>query len=64
MGKQKVYLEKLLRFFQIRNLLIRQGLAECLGTLILVVRMRLVFVFIKIYQNTQKSVNIMCMYKI
>lgn len=57
MGKQKVYLEKLLRFFQIRNLLIRQGLAECLGTLILVVRMRLVFVFIKIYQNTQKSVK-------
>nr|BBE28311.1 aquaporin 3 [Takifugu rubripes]BDT49274.1 aquaporin-3 [Takifugu rubripes] len=36
MGRQKVYLEKLSHFFQIRNLLIRQGLAECLGTLILV----------------------------
>uniref|UniRef100_A0A3P8TJ75 Aquaporin-3 n=1 Tax=Amphiprion percula TaxID=161767 RepID=A0A3P8TJ75_AMPPE len=36
MGRQKVYLEKLARFFQIRNLLLRQALAECLGTLILV----------------------------
>ncbi|TNM89739.1 hypothetical protein fugu_003990 [Takifugu bimaculatus] len=36
MGRQKLYLEKLSHFFQIRNLLIRQGLAECLGTLILV----------------------------
>ncbi|CAF91375.1 unnamed protein product [Tetraodon nigroviridis] len=36
MGRQKVYLEKLSHFFQIRNLLIRQGLAECLGTLVLV----------------------------
>lgn len=40
MGRQKMYLEKLSHFFQIRNLLIRQGLAECLGTLILVVRTR------------------------
>lgn len=37
MGRQKLYLEKLSRFFQIRNLLLRQALAECLGTLILVV---------------------------
>ncbi|KAM8885473.1 aquaporin-3-like [Spinachia spinachia] len=36
MSRQKVYLEKLARFFQIRNLLLRQALAECLGTLILV----------------------------
>ncbi|KAM8760355.1 aquaporin-3a [Acanthopagrus schlegelii] len=36
MGRQKVYLDKLARFFQIRNLLLRQALAECLGTLILV----------------------------
>ncbi|XP_072289386.1 aquaporin-3a [Eucyclogobius newberryi] len=36
MGVQKVYLEKLSYFFQIRNLLLRQALAECLGTLILV----------------------------
>ncbi|KAM6965739.1 aquaporin-3a [Aplochiton taeniatus] len=36
MGRQKVYLEKLCRTFQIRNLLLRQALAECLGTLILV----------------------------
>ncbi|AWP06911.1 Aquaporin 3 [Scophthalmus maximus] len=36
MGRQKVYLDKLSRFFQIRNLLLRQALAECLGTLILV----------------------------
>ncbi|XP_074494350.1 aquaporin-3-like [Sebastes fasciatus] len=36
MGRQKVYLNKLARFFQIRNLLLRQALAECLGTLILV----------------------------
>nr|BAL44695.1 aquaporin3 [Takifugu obscurus] len=36
MGRHKVYLEKLSHFFQIRNLLFRQGLAECLGTLILV----------------------------
>lgn len=39
MGRQKVYLDKLSRFFQIRNLLLRQALAECLGTLILVVSM-------------------------
>lgn len=37
MGRQKVYLDKLARFFQIRHLLLRQALAECLGTLILVV---------------------------
>uniref|UniRef100_A0A3Q0RFB2 Aquaporin-3 n=1 Tax=Amphilophus citrinellus TaxID=61819 RepID=A0A3Q0RFB2_AMPCI len=36
MGRQKECLEKLSRFFQIRNLLLRQALAECLGTLILV----------------------------
>lgn len=36
MGKQKFYLDKLARTFQIRNRLLRQGLAECLGTLILV----------------------------
>uniref|UniRef100_A0A3P8NWA8 Aquaporin-3 n=1 Tax=Astatotilapia calliptera TaxID=8154 RepID=A0A3P8NWA8_ASTCA len=36
MGWQKHYLDKLSRFFQIRNLLLRQALAECLGTLILV----------------------------
>uniref|UniRef100_A0A3B4V0M7 Aquaporin-3 n=1 Tax=Seriola dumerili TaxID=41447 RepID=A0A3B4V0M7_SERDU len=36
MGRQKVYLDKLSRFFQIRNVLLRQALAECLGTLILV----------------------------
>uniref|UniRef100_A0A3Q0REZ5 Aquaporin-3 n=1 Tax=Amphilophus citrinellus TaxID=61819 RepID=A0A3Q0REZ5_AMPCI len=36
MGRQKEYLDKLSRFFQIRNLLLRQALAECLGTLILV----------------------------
>ncbi|KAM4745453.1 aquaporin-3a [Anableps anableps] len=36
MGRQKIYLDKLARFFQIRNMLLRQALAECLGTLILV----------------------------
>ncbi|XP_023673752.1 aquaporin-3-like [Paramormyrops kingsleyae] len=36
MGKQKVFLDKLLHTCHIRNLLIRQALAECLGTLILV----------------------------
>ncbi|XP_062310445.1 aquaporin-3-like [Osmerus eperlanus] len=36
MGRQKLYLEKLSQSFQIRNLLLRQALAECLGTLILV----------------------------
>nr|BAH89253.1 aquaporin-3 [Anguilla japonica] len=36
MGKQKFYLDKVARMFQIRNRLLRQGLAECLGTLILV----------------------------
>lgn len=38
MGRQKVFLEKMARIFQIRNKLMRQALAECLGTLILVVR--------------------------
>ncbi|KAG7490355.1 aquaporin-3-like [Solea senegalensis] len=36
MGRHKEYLDKLSHFFQIRNLLLRQALAECLGTLILV----------------------------
>ncbi|XP_007258373.2 aquaporin-3a [Astyanax mexicanus] len=36
MGKQKIFLDKLSQSLQIRNLLVRQGLAECLGTLILV----------------------------
>ncbi|KAG5834464.1 aquaporin-3-like isoform X1 [Anguilla anguilla] len=36
MGKQKIILDKLARIFYIRNLLLRQALAECLGTLILV----------------------------
>lgn len=37
MGKQKDILEKLAGIFQIRHVLLRQALAECLGTLILVV---------------------------
>lgn len=37
MGRQKEILEKLAQTFQIRHVLIRQGLAECLGTLVLVV---------------------------
>uniref|UniRef100_A0A8C6US60 Aquaporin-3 n=1 Tax=Neogobius melanostomus TaxID=47308 RepID=A0A8C6US60_9GOBI len=36
MGLHKVGLERVSRFFQIRNLLLRQAMAECLGTLILV----------------------------
>ncbi|XP_073680208.1 aquaporin-3b [Garra rufa] len=36
MGRQKVIMEKMARAFQIRNMLMRQALAECLGTLILV----------------------------
>ncbi|XP_023279773.1 aquaporin-3-like [Seriola lalandi dorsalis] len=36
MGKQKDILEKLAGIFQIRHVLLRQALAECLGTLILV----------------------------
>uniref|UniRef100_A0A3Q3QHJ8 Aquaporin-3 n=1 Tax=Monopterus albus TaxID=43700 RepID=A0A3Q3QHJ8_MONAL len=36
MGKQKMILDKLARTVQVRNLLLRQALAECLGTLILV----------------------------
>ncbi|XP_062874384.1 aquaporin-3a [Trichomycterus rosablanca] len=36
MGMQKVLLEKIAHALQIRNKLLRQGLAECLGTLILV----------------------------
>lgn len=37
MGKQRDILEKLAGTFQIRHVLLRQALAECLGTLILVV---------------------------
>ncbi|KAK2827566.1 hypothetical protein Q7C36_018492 [Tachysurus vachellii] len=36
MGWQKVFTDKMMQTFHIRNLLIRQALAECLGTLILV----------------------------
>ncbi|XP_024130305.1 aquaporin-3 [Oryzias melastigma] len=36
MSRQKIMLDKLARTFQIRNKLLRQSLAECLGTLILV----------------------------
>lgn len=36
MGRHKMYLDKLSRSFQIRHKLLRQALAECLGTLILV----------------------------
>ncbi|TSN86106.1 Aquaporin-3 [Bagarius yarrelli] len=36
MGKQKIVLDKIARALQIRNKLLRQGLAECMGTLILV----------------------------
>ncbi|XP_076016008.1 aquaporin-3a [Genypterus blacodes] len=36
MGRHKDILDKLSRFFQIRNLLLRQAMGECLGTLILV----------------------------
>ncbi|KAB5528543.1 hypothetical protein PHYPO_G00141430 [Pangasianodon hypophthalmus] len=36
MGRQKIILDKIARTLQIRNKLVRQGLAECLGTLILV----------------------------
>ncbi|XP_067279047.1 aquaporin-3b [Pseudorasbora parva] len=36
MGRQKMLLEKITRTLQVRNMLIRQSLAECLGTLILV----------------------------
>ncbi|XP_078106627.1 aquaporin-3-like [Sander vitreus] len=36
MGRHKLFLDKLSRSCQIRNLLLRQALAECLGTLILV----------------------------
>lgn len=37
MGKQRDILEKLAGAFQIQHVLLRQALAECLGTLILVV---------------------------
>lgn len=43
MGRQKILLDKLARALQIRNELVRQGLAECLGTLILVVSVRIFF---------------------
>ncbi|XP_026178122.1 aquaporin-3a [Mastacembelus armatus] len=36
MGRQKMFLEKMSKSLQIRSLLLRQALAECLGTLILV----------------------------
>ncbi|XP_060790984.1 aquaporin-3b [Neoarius graeffei] len=36
MGRQKVFLDKIMQRCHIRNLLMRQALAECLGTLILV----------------------------
>ncbi|KAI7795916.1 aquaporin-3b [Triplophysa rosa] len=36
MGRQKLFLEKMAQIFQVRNKLMRQALAECLGTLILV----------------------------
>ncbi|KAF1389025.1 hypothetical protein PFLUV_G00069170 [Perca fluviatilis] len=36
MGRHKLFLDKLARSCQIRNLLLRQAMAECLGTLILV----------------------------
>ncbi|KAF4074396.1 hypothetical protein AMELA_G00238940 [Ameiurus melas] len=36
MGRQKILLDKIARTLQIRNKLLRQALAECLGTLILV----------------------------
>lgn len=37
MGRLREILERLAKTFQIRNVLVRQGLAECLGTLLLVV---------------------------
>ncbi|CAL8387561.1 unnamed protein product [Boreogadus saida] len=36
MGKQKAVLEMLAQILHIRHLLLQQGLAECLGTLVLV----------------------------
>ncbi|XP_034728501.1 aquaporin-3-like [Etheostoma cragini] len=36
MGRHKLLLEKIARSCQVRNLLLRQALAECLGTLVLV----------------------------
>ncbi|KAI5612885.1 aquaporin 3b [Silurus asotus] len=36
MGRQKVFIDKMMQMFHIQNLLMRQALAECLGTLILV----------------------------
>ena len=40
MGKQKAVLEMLAQILHIRHLLLQQGLAECLGTLVLVVSIR------------------------
>lgn len=37
MGRLREMLERLAKTFQIRHVLVRQGLAECLGTLVLVV---------------------------
>lgn len=65
MGRQKVILEKMARIFQVRNMLMRQAQAECLGTLILVVRLfccccffhRLFFFFWWCDENTMQSVE-------
>ena len=51
MGQHKMILEKLARTFQIRNLLLRQALAECLGTLILVVSVYMWSVYYSRYKN-------------
>ena len=40
MEKQKAVLEKVAQIFHIRHLFLQQGLAECLGTLVLVVSIR------------------------
>ena len=40
MEKQKAVLEMLAQILHIRHLLLQQGLAECLGTLVLVVSIR------------------------
>jgi hypothetical protein len=40
MDKLKAVLEKLAQIFHIRHRILQQGLAECLGTLVLVVSVR------------------------
>lgn len=56
MSRQKFILDKLARTFQIRNKLLRQSLAECLGTLILVVSpCDVVNIYVKI-----RTENIFC----